>query len=219
MVEKTLAKEFWDLIRQGDLEGFVALIEEDKSRLYTITIFGTWLHYAAARGQLEIVKYLILQGLDVNAHCESISSLFTPIQAAVSGGNIDVVRYLLSYGAILDTSKGSIENVLFVAAHKGYTEIIQLLLESGIDARIKYNTDTMKNMDALALAYEYGQNKAVDILRPYALSEPVFWHGGPKNYSTPIVDDNYVLQGWIKFDFQGNRIGTFDSHARKRIGD
>ncbi|MFB2923912.1 MULTISPECIES: ankyrin repeat domain-containing protein [Aerosakkonema] len=169
MAEKTLVKEFCDLIRQGDLERLVALIKEDKSRLYMTTVFGTWLHFAASEGKLEIVEYLIAQGLDVNTHCESVSSLFTPIQAAVYSGKANIVRYLLSCGAIIDTNRGSIENILFLASHRGYTEIIQLLIESGIDAKVKYNSDTMKNMDALALAYEYGQEAAVNILRPYSL--------------------------------------------------
>jgi uncharacterized protein len=218
MTEKTLVKDLWDTIRQEDLERFMFLMEEDRSRLHMVTVFGTWLHHAASCGSLEIVRYLVSQGLDVNKRCENVASLFTPINAAVTSGRRDVVRYLLDCGAKIDTSKGSVENLLFAVAHKGYTEIARLLIDKGIDAKTKYNSDTMKNVDAIALAYEYGQNEMVDLLRPYSLGEPVFWHGGD-SYLSPTIDDCYIRQGWKRFDLQGNRLGIYDSHNEIRIGD
>jgi uncharacterized protein len=217
MAEKTFLKDMLDTIRQEDLDRVVALIEEDKERLHMMTVFGTWLHFAASEGKLEIVKYFVSQGLSVNTHSESVSSSFTPIKAAASEGNTEVVRYLISCGALLDVSRGSRENPLFAAIVGGHTEVVKLLIESGIDTKIKYNSPTMKNMDALALAYELGQNEIVDILRPYSLGEPVFWNRN--DYIAPIIDDRYVRQGWKKFDFQGNRLGVYDSHAKTRIRD
>jgi ankyrin repeat protein len=217
MAEKTFVKDMWDTIRQGDLNRVVALIEADRERLHMTTVFGTWLHFAASHGKLEIVKYLVSQGLDVNARSESGSSGYTPINAAASKGHLEVVRYLLSCGAILDVSRGGQENPLFGAALKGYAEVAKLLIESGIDVKIKYNTKTMKNMDALALAYESGQAEAVKVLRPYSLGEPVFW--SRTCYYAPVVDDCYVFQGWKIFDLQGNRLGIYDSNAKTRIKD
>lgn len=217
MAEKTFFKDMLDTIRQGDLERVMTLIEEDRERLHMTTVFGTWLHFAAKHGKLEIVKYFISQGLDVNTHTETVSSLFTPIKAAASEGHLEVVRYLLSCGAILDVNKGSIENPLFGAVVGGHPEVVKLLIESGIDPKIKYNSQTMQNMDALALAYELGQNDIVDILRPYSLGEPVFWNR--TDYITPIIDERYVRQGWKKFDLQGNRMGLYDSNAKKRVKD
>lgn len=187
MAEKTFIKEMWDTIRQGDLDRVMALIEADRERLHMTTVFGTWLHFAASQGKLEIVKYFVSQGLDVNARNETVSSGYTPVNIAASHGHLEVVRYLLSCGAILDTSKGGQENPLFGAVVRGYAEVVKLLIESGIDTKIKYNTKTMRNMDALALAYERGQTDIVEILRPYSLGEPVFWDG--KGYCAPIIDD------------------------------
>ena len=217
MAEKTFVKDMWDTIRQGDLEPVVALIEADRERLHMTTVFGTWLHFAASEGKLEIVKYLVSQGLDVNTRSESVSSAYTPINAAASNGQVEVVRYLLSCGAILDVSRGGQENPLFGAVLKGYVEVVKLLIDSGIDTKIKYTGKNMRNMDALALAYEWGQSDIVEILRPYSLGEPVFWDG--KGYCTPVIDSHYVMNGWKKFDPQGNRLGRYDSNAKTRIKD
>lgn len=217
MVEKTFVKDMWDTIRQGDLVQIVALIDADRERLHMTTVFGTWLHFAASQGQLEIVKYLVSQGLDVNARSETVSSGYTPINVAASDGRVEVVRYLLSCGANLDISRGSRENPLFGAVVGGHAEVVKLLVENGIDTKIKYNTKTMRNMDALALAYELGRTDIVEILRPYSLGEPVFWDG--KGYITPVIDDCYVHHGWKKFDLQGNRLGIYDLNAKKRVKD
>jgi ankyrin repeat protein len=216
MAEKTFVKDMLDTISQGNLERVVALIDADRERLHMTTVFGTWLHFAASEGKLEIVKYLVSQGLDVNTRSETVSSRYTPINAAVSDGHLEVVRYLLSCGAILDVSRGGQENPLFGATLKGHAEVVKLLIESGIDTKIKYKKNR-RNMDALALAYEWGQSEVVKILRPYSLGEPVLWDG--KGYSVPIIDNNYVWNGWKKFDNQGNRLGIYDSNAKKRIKD
>jgi uncharacterized protein len=219
MIDNTLLNIMLDYIRDKNLERFSALIEKNRSLLLVTTVFGTWLHYAAKHSSLEIVKYLILQGVDVNTHCDNIGSSFTPIQAAVNSGDVNMVRYLISHGAIIGTSKSSIENILFAATHQGHLEIIQLLIDSGIDVKVKYNSETMKNTDALALAYEYGKSDDIlSLLRSHSLGEPVFWHG-QRYFISPVIDENYLRQGWRRFDFQGNRLGTYDLHNKRRIGD
>lgn len=67
MSENGLWKELRAAIQNGDVEGTLALIGGDKSRLERQTIFGTPLHVAASAGQLEIVKRLVELGADLNA--------------------------------------------------------------------------------------------------------------------------------------------------------
>ncbi len=54
-------------IKQGNRALVIQLMEEDPSRLHMNTPFGTWLQDAARHGQVEIAKWFIDQGLDVNA--------------------------------------------------------------------------------------------------------------------------------------------------------
>jgi len=58
--------EIRSAIKHGNLDRVAALIGFDRSQLTRMTVFGTWLHVAASHGKLEIVKYLIEMGADVN---------------------------------------------------------------------------------------------------------------------------------------------------------
>ena len=91
---------------------------------------------AAARGDLAAVKQS-LGDPDVRKNLNAGPS--TILHHAVSGNQIDVVRYLLSQGATPDIAypQAGNETPLHVAASKGYHDIAKLLIDSGarIDAK------------------------------------------------------------------------------------
>lgn len=161
MNKPSIPKQIIDAIDNGDCETIRALITEHPEQKDFYTPFGgaTWLGYAAAHGTLDAVKTLIDLGLDVNnggKYDEGKS-----ISNAADNGRPDVVAYLLSQGAVLDTSL-SVRNPLFAAIIGGTPkddrspEVVKLLLEAGIDSKVRYNSKTMKNMDALAFARMWG---------------------------------------------------------------
>jgi ankyrin repeat protein len=156
MVDKEVAREIQAAIEGGDAERVAALIGSDKDRLNMSTrLFGTWLHVAASLGQLEIVKRLVNLGADVNALGGLEGS--APLHLAAAAGHLDIARYLLSRGATLDVSAPE-KNPLFGAIHGGYKEMVKLLLDAGIDTKVRYQGRSIKNMDALAFARERGQS-------------------------------------------------------------
>ncbi|MES2790910.1 MAG: ankyrin repeat domain-containing protein [Planctomycetota bacterium] len=154
-------KDIRAAIKQGNLERVADLIGSDQSRLNMMTPFGTWLHVAAAQGKLQIVKWLVENGLDINA--EGGIAGGGALHVAASDGHLDIVRYLTDRGAHLDVSKSE-RNPLFGAICIGHTSIAKFLIESGIDTRIQYTTKTMGNMDALAFAREWGRSDIVELL-------------------------------------------------------
>lgn len=162
MVDAQVAKEIRTAIKQGDVDRTMALIGSDKERLHLMTLFGTWLHVAAELGKLQIVQRLVEAGLDIDAYGGVAGG--TPLHLAASDGHIDVVRYLLSRGAMLDVSEPE-RNPLFGAIHWGHTEIAKLLIDSGIDISVKYTGETMRNMDALAFAKEWGRSDIAALLK------------------------------------------------------
>lgn len=159
MPEKTDAMKVRDAIIRGELENVVAFLGSDKNRLEMMTPFGSFLHVAAAHGKLDIVKRLVELGADVNAYGGITRS--GSLNQAASRGYLEIVRYLLSCGAKLDVSSPE-KNPLFSAIHGGHMDIVKLLMDSGIDAEIKYSGASMKNMDAVEFAKERGQ---IDIAR------------------------------------------------------
>jgi len=155
-------------IREAIIEGNIDLVKQyikPKSEILKVeTPFGTWLHIAASHGSTKIVQYLIECGIDLNI--ESGISDDAAISRASSKGYIEIVRDLLQCGAKLDVSEPD-KNPLFSAIYGGHKDIVQLLLDSGIDASVRYTGEYMKDMDAYDFAIERGQKEIAEMLKPY----------------------------------------------------
>jgi ankyrin repeat protein len=141
-------------VQSGDVEAFAGLIALDQTSLRMMTPWGTWLHVAAEAGQVRMVDYLLAQGLDVNTRGGTFKG--NALHIAASSGHVEVVRKLLALGAYVDTSEPE-RNPLFGAVYGGHVHVVELLLDSGIDATIKYSGRFMKNMSVVEFARERGQ--------------------------------------------------------------
>lgn len=152
-------------IKRGNLPEVVRLLTEDRSLLHMWTPFGTWLHDAASEGQLEIVEWLVNQGVDINAYNGSHET--PPIGEAASEGHFDVVEFLIQLGAVLDTS-ASVRNPLFATIvgdiSEEQTAVAKLLIDSGLDTSATYNIGSLKNVNARAFAQEWGRTEIVKLL-------------------------------------------------------
>ncbi|MBL2480130.1 ankyrin repeat domain-containing protein, partial [Klebsiella pneumoniae] len=134
MDSKQVAKEIRSSIKNGNVEEVAELIGSNKELLNMMTPFGTWLHVAASRGKLDIVKKLVELGSNIN----TLGGVYGggALNEAASEGHIDIVRYLLSCGADMDTSEPE-RNPLFGAISNEHVDIAKLLIESGIDTKVK----------------------------------------------------------------------------------
>lgn len=122
---------------------------------------GGWLHVAARYPYPEIVALLLEEGFDVNEP-GSLDGDCAIVRAA-DNGNYEVVRLLLDRGGRLDTS-ASVRNPLFAAIVGRSPEIVRLLMERGIDASVRYNSETMTDMDATAFALWRGEIELAQII-------------------------------------------------------
>lgn len=87
-------------IEDNDLEVLQGLVTQDPSVLHNLMDIG-WspLRYAADMNRLEIVAYLIEQGVDLNAvH----NGRLTALDMAIVYGNLDMVKLLVQHGAKLN---------------------------------------------------------------------------------------------------------------------
>lgn len=138
-------------------------------REFIVPAFGTWAHYAARVGAMKVLEYLLSTGVDVDAkNREEVTAL----EQAAAGNQLKAVQLLLSRGAGIDV-RNTVTNPLFGciagSATDGHPvhdsgnppsdrlEIARLLLDAGLDPKVRYNSTRMKNMDATAFAWMFGR--------------------------------------------------------------
>lgn len=162
MDKKQIFKKMQIAIEENDVNQVIQIVNSQPDCINMMTPFGTWLHIAASKGKFAVVKKLIELGIDINKRGGTFDG--GAIERAASEGHIKIVEYLISCGAELDTSEPE-RNVLFSAIQGGHLDIIKILIENGIDTKIKYTGDNMTNMDALAFANEQGQEKIYEFIK------------------------------------------------------
>lgn len=114
------------------------------------------LYYASYVGCIDITKWLVEHGHDVNMVNKYEGSA---IGAAVR--HPEIVRYLLSKGANPNLTKPGGWTPLMYAANYGNVESLQLLLDAGADVKAVNS----RGWDALQVAKEYKQKEAQKVLK------------------------------------------------------
>lgn len=157
--------EFWQqvkaAIREGKPDEVAQLIGDDQANLTMSTVFGPWLHLAADCGQLAVAKRLVEMGVDVNAR--GGISKGTALREAANEGHLDIIEFLLSCGAELDTSALQC-NPLIGAISGGHRAVVDALLRHGINPHTTYMTDGGTRRNALSFAQRRGQDEIVELL-------------------------------------------------------
>lgn len=140
--------------RLGTFDIVKDLVEKRKADIDIATedeIFAQDALYAAIAGQnIEIVRYLLDKGSDINAIYSESGS--TPLDLAVITQDTEVVELLLSRGAKVDGAGDLgfdyITYPLHTAISVGNVEIVRILLQYGANPLLK----TKDGEDAMALA-------------------------------------------------------------------
>ncbi|WP_242218456.1 ankyrin repeat domain-containing protein [Bacillus cereus group sp. BfR-BA-01380] len=162
MDKKSINKAIRNAIKLGDINEVKQLIGNDTEILNTMTSFGTWLHVAAKNGHLEIVKYLIEKGIDIDARGGTFDA--SALNLAAGAGHLGIVKYLIEVGTELDVSLAK-RNPLFGAIYGGHKEVVEFLVEKGIDISIRYTGERINNMGAYEYAREFGQTEIAEYLK------------------------------------------------------
>ena len=93
-------------------------------------ICGTALHSASYQGHLQVVRYLLRHGVDVNIRD---SGKDTPFLLASWEGHSDVAQCLLEHGADVELRDQFDNTPLILAARCGHFDAVQFLLEHNAD--------------------------------------------------------------------------------------
>ena len=86
-------------------------------------------------GHLDVVKYLVSQGADVN----EAKNGWTPLHRAAARGHLDVVKYLVSQGADVNAKNNDGGTPFFMAAVHGHLDVVKYLVSQGADVNTEYN--------------------------------------------------------------------------------
>lgn len=129
-----------------------------------------WLITAVQYDNLEIVKFLVENGADVNwEKCEIVTSNYnerfeyknTVLSAAVKRNNSEMVRYLLDKGAIADNSQDkSGDTLLHIAIKNKNPNIVSDLINQGADV----NAENKRFETPLAAALQSDNETIISIL-------------------------------------------------------
>jgi hypothetical protein len=117
------------------------------------------LTWAAITGQIQIIRYIVREGHDVNDRGADTTALYE----AARSGYATVVKHLLDTGA--DISRD--ETILCRCAGLGYKEIVQHLLDAGADPNSSRLTDVdlgKIRITALCYAAIFGRNETIELL-------------------------------------------------------
>jgi len=110
-------------------------------------------------GQLEVARYLVMKGADVNIPSNNGFHVY-PIHSAVAGNYTDISRLLVNAGALVNVKQQAGATPLHSAAQNGNTDILILLLENGAEVNIRMEGGKLP----ADLAKEKGFNEIAEIL-------------------------------------------------------
>ncbi|KAJ1525381.1 hypothetical protein ONE63_010196 [Megalurothrips usitatus] len=135
------------------------------------------LHVACFNGALDVVKFLVQNGSNINIHEELNEQ--TPLHRAVEGKQHDTIKYLLSVGAKVNVGDSSSCTPLFEAVQQDSIECAETLLRAGA----KPNRRTCDGVTPLMMACQKGNIEMVKLL----LSEGAKPNMYSKDYSMAIT--------------------------------
>ena len=95
------------------------------------------LHSAARIGDLDIVKFLIASGANIEVKEEKHD--WTPLHFAVANGHLEVIKHLIENGANVNAKASNDNFPLEIAAYLGHLEILKYLLGNGANINDKDN--------------------------------------------------------------------------------
>lgn len=153
-------EEILEAVRDGNIVGLKKLVKSKTKLDFVNSREMTPLMIASSDNNLEIVKFLIESGADINAkHKESGK---TALMYASSLGYFEVCEFLLSQKAILiDAKDKEGKTALMHAVFNARKEVVQLLIEKKANIHSRTNTEE----SALSLALRGGRAEIIKTLK------------------------------------------------------
>ncbi len=154
----------------GNVERVRELLREDSSRANALDPIGRRpLSCAAEIGHVELVRLLLEHGADPNGG-ELICQGGYALNIAAFNNHLEVTRLLLEYGANPEHWVDSSGTPIIGAAHRGHSEMMQLLYSYGATTKIQFYAANYR-IDVVAEVLKLKPSLASDVL-PYQWKYP-----------------------------------------------
>ncbi|MBD3170229.1 MAG: hypothetical protein GF307_12155 [candidate division Zixibacteria bacterium] len=150
--------EIHNVIEEGNLDQVKELLESNPDLINATYNYGqSVMHAAAYSGHIEIVKYLIEKGADVNARSGQNSN---PLHGAAYYGHEDIVKLLIENGAEVDNPNAYDYRPMLSACAGGHLNIVKMLIDAGADIE----ATTYDGANALLTAAASGNQEMFEML-------------------------------------------------------
>jgi ankyrin repeat protein len=120
-------------VDRDDLPGVRTQVEAGVSLEATDYRKRTPLQLAADQERMEIVRYLVLRGAEIDAPTPEKTGEVTPLRYAISNGDIEMVLFLIEHGADVNKANNQGWTPLMTAVTNGYSDIVDILIAEGAD--------------------------------------------------------------------------------------
>jgi len=119
---------------------------------------ATALHMSCSKGYTGVTELLLRHGVD----CEAGKgvNLSTPLHLATTHGHEEVIRLLISSGAVIDYWDGHLKTPLHQAAMGNKMKIVEILLDKGADIEAK----NMMDLTPFLIAVIHGSKETAEML-------------------------------------------------------
>ena len=155
-----LAEKLTNIIYEDNITELKEIIVKKKELLDIVTKDGSLLNVAIKAHNVDIVKYLLSEGININKF--SGKELNTAIREMEN----ETVKLLLSKNIMIDTRTYNSNPLIKSIEFYNYVAT-KLLLDIGIDKKISYSNEFMRNMTAVRLAGMAKQEEVIRLLEKY----------------------------------------------------
>jgi len=153
--------DLFDAASVGATARVAALLDRDPSQLNAYSNDGFYpLGLAAFFGHPETVRLLIARGADL-AQVARNPMRVQPLNAAVAGRSMDVVRLLVDAGAPIDPQQQEGWTPLHGAVHQGNLDMTKYLLAHGANPKLQNGN----GKNAIGLAADAGNLEILKLLK------------------------------------------------------
>ena len=129
--------DIWDASTKGSLPAVKFYFDENPTNINKHNeAFSNWtpLHYASKNGHLNIVKFLIATGAEIDTLS---TNNVTPLLHACNQGHYSVINFLLNNGANINHQNIHKSTSLHYAVDGKHLKIVKLLIQRGANKLLK----------------------------------------------------------------------------------